>query len=544
MRKQDPPDEKVEVLFSVAFESGKKVEKLELIQSVSHKKQHFSVQIAEVASGEKSTLKTLENCDEAYHFFVERFEEERAKKARVLHSSAAQSNRLCEVAELCGLRHWRQGPYALDPSQHTALELLRAVVALNTLLKASDAMTSEKYSQEVGEVMSVLPSFDMKRLLEVSSCLQWGTDWKLCEGLPVGRAHEVGRADADTPFRCLRDRSAALEVFLLGDEHSFGIREGVDFESNAMWTSAVSFLPLSQLLSVLLHGLNHSCGCAAPFQQCVLCVPPASSGRLVEQLSTGETCAIFCECLMGRVKDEHVCMGANTPPAAHRVPFGFDTLRVINAAQDGQDECRPREYYVMKEMNKFVVRVKYVVVLADIAKRYPERSVSSGVRLPLRLPKGENSAKAPHFSFQAPRMVCTKTGGCDCFAGAAKIVKTVVKAHLIDLVAEVTVLQQLQNPEDFPLKNLQYTMLLSKGCAVTQMEAYFRSHAIRGVVRAKDVAREGFREATEGGHCAALIEKGEDETEEGVPFRVALGNIPAKGAVTMKIVFVMELPRY
>ncbi|PAA68613.1 hypothetical protein BOX15_Mlig032305g1, partial [Macrostomum lignano] len=112
-----------------------------------------------------------------------------------------------------------------------------------------------------------------------------------------------------------------------------------------------------------------------------------------------------------------------------------------------------------------------------------------------------------------------------------------VRANLVDLVAQVVLLQEFFNTGSSPVE-ARYVFPLSEGAAVCGFEAYIGAKRVVGVVKEKEKARREYREAVSAGKGAYLMEQAAESPDV---FTVSIGNLPARTAALIKIRYVCEL---
>ncbi|XP_071788645.1 protein mono-ADP-ribosyltransferase PARP4-like [Asterias amurensis] len=110
-----------------------------------------------------------------------------------------------------------------------------------------------------------------------------------------------------------------------------------------------------------------------------------------------------------------------------------------------------------------------------------------------------------------------------------------VRAKLLDLVAEVVVLQSYRNNSDETME-AKYVFPLDQSAAVCGFEAFINDKHVVGVVMENEIAHREYRQAVEAGHGAYLM----DEEFPHV-FSVSVGNLPPQADVLIKVTYVTEL---
>ncbi|XP_033122166.1 protein mono-ADP-ribosyltransferase PARP4-like [Anneissia japonica] len=110
-----------------------------------------------------------------------------------------------------------------------------------------------------------------------------------------------------------------------------------------------------------------------------------------------------------------------------------------------------------------------------------------------------------------------------------------IRAKLLDLAAQVVVLQAYKNENSHPIE-AKYVFPLDDMAAVVGFEAFIDGKHIVGEVKDKEVAHREYREAISKGHGAYLMD---EETPD--VFTVSVGNLPPNSEVLIKITYVAEL---
>ncbi|XP_075238699.1 uncharacterized protein LOC142334498 isoform X3 [Convolutriloba macropyga] len=113
-----------------------------------------------------------------------------------------------------------------------------------------------------------------------------------------------------------------------------------------------------------------------------------------------------------------------------------------------------------------------------------------------------------------------------------------VRGKIVDLAAQVVVLQTYKNANENESIEAKYVFPLDEFCSVVGFEAFINGKHIVGEVKEKETARKEYKKAISQGHGAYLME--EDKETPNV-FSVAVGNLPPKATVVIKITYVTEL---
>ncbi|KJE92815.1 polymerase [Capsaspora owczarzaki ATCC 30864] len=110
-----------------------------------------------------------------------------------------------------------------------------------------------------------------------------------------------------------------------------------------------------------------------------------------------------------------------------------------------------------------------------------------------------------------------------------------VRTRILDLVAQVVVLQEYYNSSADPIE-AKYVFPLDDTAAVCGFEAFINGKHIVGEVKEKEQAHKEYKEAVERGDGAYLMD---EETPD--VFTVSVGNLPPACACLIKITYISEL---
>lgn len=114
------------------------------------------------------------------------------------------------------------------------------------------------------------------------------------------------------------------------------------------------------------------------------------------------------------------------------------------------------------------------------------------------------------------------------------------KAAILSSVARTTLTQTFHNPWPDSIPELRYTFPLYDGVSVVRFTCTInRDRVIRGVVQAKQHARQTFARATARGHTASLLEQ--LLPSAGDVFTTTIGNVPGDAEIEVEIVVLGEL---
>ncbi|XP_041458287.1 uncharacterized protein LOC121410337 isoform X2 [Lytechinus variegatus] len=110
-----------------------------------------------------------------------------------------------------------------------------------------------------------------------------------------------------------------------------------------------------------------------------------------------------------------------------------------------------------------------------------------------------------------------------------------VRASIIDLAAEVIVLQKYRNIGEQTAET-RYVFPLDERAAVCGFDAYINGKHVIGIVEEKEQARKSYDKAKEQGHGAYLMEE-----EAANVFTITVGNLPPGSCVVISVRYVTEL---
>ncbi|XP_076466190.1 uncharacterized protein LOC143297656 [Babylonia areolata] len=121
--------------------------------------------------------------------------------------------------------------------------------------------------------------------------------------------------------------------------------------------------------------------------------------------------------------------------------------------------------------------------------------------------------------------------------GEVELKSVHVKARLVDLAAQVIVLQEYRNKSASAIE-AKYVFPLGDGAAVCGFEAFINDKHIVGEVKEKETAHREYKQAISEGHGAYLMDQ---DVEMPDVFTVSVGNLPPNATVLIKITYVAEL---
>lgn len=115
-----------------------------------------------------------------------------------------------------------------------------------------------------------------------------------------------------------------------------------------------------------------------------------------------------------------------------------------------------------------------------------------------------------------------------------------LKSHtaIIGSTSRTSLTQTFVNPSDKPIDEIRYAFPLYDGVSVVEFTCTIGERVIKGVVKAKDKAKQEYKEAKEQGHTVALMEQSFDASDV---FTTTIGNVPASANLVVDIVYLGEL---
>ncbi|HEU4534022.1 MAG TPA: VIT domain-containing protein, partial [Polyangiaceae bacterium] len=125
--------------------------------------------------------------------------------------------------------------------------------------------------------------------------------------------------------------------------------------------------------------------------------------------------------------------------------------------------------------------------------------------------------------------------GLACDRGPLPLRGVDVHAKIVGLVAEVLVTQSFVNDFDGPIE-ATYTFPLPDRAALTECRVSFGGRRLRGVLRERGEAREGYEGALRAGRSAALAEEDRPDV-----FTMTLGNLGPGERAEVRLALVMPL---
>ncbi|KAI9736170.1 MAG: hypothetical protein M1834_001055 [Cirrosporium novae-zelandiae] len=117
-------------------------------------------------------------------------------------------------------------------------------------------------------------------------------------------------------------------------------------------------------------------------------------------------------------------------------------------------------------------------------------------------------------------------------------ISTVAKSAILSDISRTTLTQTFFNGRPDPINEVQYAFPLYDGVTVIEFSCCIGPKVIKGIVKEKEQAKTEFKEATERGEAAGLLEQLPAASD---CFTAFLGNIPANEKVVVEITYIGEL---
>ncbi|XP_072174381.1 protein mono-ADP-ribosyltransferase PARP4-like [Diadema setosum] len=242
---------------------------------------------------------------------------------------------------------------------------------------------------------------------------------------------------------------------------------------------------------------------------------------------------------LGRVKDVY-----EKRLDLESAPVGFDSVHGVRKSKEIESFFKEDEFTVY-QANQHCLRFLVEFKLTERNEDGHDGSVSSPSALMSSDDDSDDTTDSDSdddfeidttdiqgILYPEARIKAGLTGG----DGAGIELKDVhVRAKIIDLAAEVTVLQKYENIGKDSAET-RYVFPLDECAAVCGFEAYINGKHVVGVVKEKEEAKTSYQKALREGHGAYLMEE-----EASNIFSITVGNLPPGSSVIVRITYVTEL---
>ncbi|CAG2240013.1 PARP2_3_4 [Mytilus edulis] len=241
----------------------------------------------------------------------------------------------------------------------------------------------------------------------------------------------------------------------------------------------------------------------------------------------GSRLLLLCDVSLGKVKDCTKIDNSLMEP-----PSGYDSVHGVKFSSEGEPTDFIDDEFVI--YNQQQQKMKYLVQLC-----LPEDTVTplTDMALTLRSEEITDQDISEEINVKdVPDPLNKVTAGLIGKGKQSVPLKSVhIRAHLLDLVAKVVILQEYKNDNNVPIE-AKYVFPLDDTAAVCGFEAFINGKHVIGEVKEKEKAHKEYKEAISKGHGAYLM----DEEEPDV-FTVSVGNLPPQARVLIKITYISEL---
>ncbi|RUS77622.1 hypothetical protein EGW08_014622, partial [Elysia chlorotica] len=238
-----------------------------------------------------------------------------------------------------------------------------------------------------------------------------------------------------------------------------------------------------------------------------------------------------------------VALGATKDYTEHdtsliSAPDGYDSTHGVGRRQDNESLFEFDEYVVYKTNQQ---RMRYLVEFAtdddmpqslDIATQDDTYISSDTVHNDTK-----NDCSLHDVLDVANPMDKVKAGLLGSGDQEVELKGVHIRAKLLDLAAEVVVLQEYYNNSSHAIE-AKYVFPLTEAAAVCGFEAFINGKHVVGQVKEKEMAHKEYKKAISEGHGAYLMDQDEETPDV---FTVSVGNLPAGACVLIKITYITEL---
>ncbi|XP_059150077.1 protein mono-ADP-ribosyltransferase PARP4-like isoform X1 [Physella acuta] len=243
----------------------------------------------------------------------------------------------------------------------------------------------------------------------------------------------------------------------------------------------------------------------------------------------GSRLLLINEVALGNCKDFNVY---NTELVAP--PDGYDSTHGVSQKWDKSSTFKNDEYVVYSTNQQ---RIRYIVeftIKDDLIKPNIEPIVAIDTNI---LTDAVESTTIHDVVDVGDPMSKVKPGLIGTGNVEVEMRAVHIRAQLVDLAAQVVVLQEYHNNSSQPIE-AKYVFPLDDAAAVCGFEAFINGKHIVGEVKEKEVAHKEYKQAISEGHGAYLMDQDEETPDV---FTVSVGNLPAGACVLIKITYVAEL---
>ncbi|KAK7486590.1 hypothetical protein BaRGS_00022115, partial [Batillaria attramentaria] len=231
------------------------------------------------------------------------------------------------------------------------------------------------------------------------------------------------------------------------------------------------------------------------------------------------------------------CDYTTTDTTLRQPPEGYDSVHGVGKTQDNSSVFQDDEYVIYNVNQQ---RLRYLVEFTINKESSTVTLVPDDIAMEIErdLPARLTDIDLHDVQGVTDPMSRVKPGlVADKAEGQVELKAVHVRAKLIDLAAQVVVLQEYLNKSTSPVE-AKYVFPLGEGAAVCGFEAFINDKHVVGEVKEKEEAHKEYKQAVSEGHGAYLMDRDEETPDV---FTVSVGNLPPGATVLIKITYVAEL---
>ncbi|XP_074640441.1 protein mono-ADP-ribosyltransferase PARP4-like isoform X3 [Tubulanus polymorphus] len=234
-----------------------------------------------------------------------------------------------------------------------------------------------------------------------------------------------------------------------------------------------------------------------------------------------------CEVALGKIKDYY-----NNAPDLKSAPPGFNSTQGVGTHKGNTSDFEDDQYVIYDAKQQ---RLRYIIEIFD---KNEKQDLLHDTQIDLDEEQDiADNVDNRYFENAADPLENVKVGLVSDNDTPVPLKSIHIRGKIVDLAAEVVVLQSYTNENNAPIE-AKYVFPLDENAAVCGFEAFINGKHIIGEVKEKETARKEYKEAVEAGHGAYLMDQ--DEEMPNI-FTVSVGNLPPKATVLIKITYVTEL---
>ncbi|VDI55612.1 poly [ADP-ribose] polymerase [Mytilus galloprovincialis] len=234
----------------------------------------------------------------------------------------------------------------------------------------------------------------------------------------------------------------------------------------------------------------------------------------------GSRLLLLCDVSLGKVKD---CTRIDN--SLMEPPSGYDSVHGVKFSSESEPTDFIDDEFVI--YNQRQQKMKYLVQLC-----LPEDTVTPLTDMALTLRSEEITEQdiSEEINLKdvkdVPDPLNKVTAGLIGKGKQSVPLKSVhIRAHLLDLVAKVVILQEYKNDNNVPIE-AKYVFPLDDTAAVCGFEAFINGKHVIGEVKEKEKAHKEYKEAISKGHGAYLMDEEEPTENEAIAFSLPASVAP------------------